>query len=220
MRSFLWLDKHELDIAAGDANDAVRLAPNDARVYSGRGRIRLARREYDAALADFSEAIRHEPRSAGNYGMRGEAAVFRRDQRAIADADEAIRIEPQFRVAFRNRGLAGQALKAVRTGHGRSQQSHPSSIRIAAWFSLVAAVSGRKERVRSALADFERGHPDRPEVSIFVSLSRHGLTEKKAYQKALADYELAIRLDPLDAANHRAKGDLRAAQNKPRQGNH
>ena len=78
MRSLLWLDKRELEIAARDAEEAVRRAPRDPRVYLGRGQIRLARRELDQALADFSEAIRLEPRSAGFYNLRGQGRAAKK----------------------------------------------------------------------------------------------------------------------------------------------
>ena len=51
MRCLLWLDKREFEIALGDAEDAVRLAPNAARVYCARGQVRAARREYEKRSA-------------------------------------------------------------------------------------------------------------------------------------------------------------------------
>ena len=70
MRSLLWLDKRELDIALGDTNDAVRLAREAHQAYAGRGEVRLARREYDQAIADLNEAIRLEPQAAASYNLR------------------------------------------------------------------------------------------------------------------------------------------------------
>ena len=57
MRSLLWLTR-QFDIGLGDAEDAVRLAPKDARARSARGQICLAKRGTTECVADFnSEAI-------------------------------------------------------------------------------------------------------------------------------------------------------------------
>jgi Tfp pilus assembly protein PilF len=63
-------EKKELDIALGDYNEAIRLAPTRAAGYYNRGLIWHAKKEYDKAIADDNEAIRLDPQSARAYNNR------------------------------------------------------------------------------------------------------------------------------------------------------
>ncbi len=74
MRAMIWQwEKHELDIALADYNEAIRLDPNEASVYNSRGVAWRAKQEYDKAIADYSEAIRLDPTYALAYCNRGFA---------------------------------------------------------------------------------------------------------------------------------------------------
>ena len=56
-----------------DCNEALRLDPQFAQAYTGRGIARIKLGELAAAVADFDEAIRLEPQFADAYVGRGHA---------------------------------------------------------------------------------------------------------------------------------------------------
>jgi tetratricopeptide (TPR) repeat protein len=83
------------DKAFDDFYEAIRLDPNYAWGYCGRGATWHCLEEYDKAIADYTEAIRLDPAFVLAYTNRGHA--FREKQAyrpAIADFEEAIRIAP------------------------------------------------------------------------------------------------------------------------------
>jgi tetratricopeptide (TPR) repeat protein len=98
---------HDLDAALGDYNEAIRLAPWKAYVYTNRGLLWFDKKDYDKAIADDSEAIRLDPKDAVAYSNRGTHWCAKKNyERAIADCNEAIRLDPTYAPAFSNRGLA------------------------------------------------------------------------------------------------------------------
>ncbi len=72
--------------------EVIRLDPNEARAYRGRGIAYSAKGDYDDAIADYTEANRLDPKDAVTYAVRGTAYSAKDDyDRAIADFTDAIR---------------------------------------------------------------------------------------------------------------------------------
>jgi hypothetical protein len=68
MRAMIWQrEKKEPDVALGDYNKAIQLAPTEAFIYVHRGIAWSDKKEYDKAIADFNEAIRIDPKLALAY---------------------------------------------------------------------------------------------------------------------------------------------------------
>ena len=101
-------DKHDLDRALADFDQAVRLDPNYANAFNNRGIAWQAKGNLDRAIADHSEAIRLDPKDkAGAYRFRSIAWRLKGDvDRATADASQAIRLYPDYNAAYVARGLA------------------------------------------------------------------------------------------------------------------
>ncbi|MEG3959698.1 tetratricopeptide repeat protein, partial [Microcoleus sp. herbarium2] len=84
-----------------DFNEAIRLNPNDAEAYNGRGAVRYDQGDIEGAIADFNEAIRLEPNYADAYYKRGYVRSQQGDkQGALADYNEAIRLNPNYAEAY------------------------------------------------------------------------------------------------------------------------
>jgi tetratricopeptide (TPR) repeat protein len=88
-------NNRQLDPAIADLTEAIRLAPNDHRLYIDRAKLFHTIIDRDRAIADLSEAIRIDPNSHEAYQERGETYRDKGDyDRAIADFSAAIRLEP------------------------------------------------------------------------------------------------------------------------------
>ncbi len=97
--------QRDFDQAIASYTEAIRLDPQRAGAYVGRGVSRRAKGDVDGAIADHSEAIRLDPRSVSAYVNRGIARRSKGDMDgAIADYTEAIRLNPRDAVAYNNRG--------------------------------------------------------------------------------------------------------------------
>ena len=68
-----WNGKSEYDRAIEDFTESIRLQPDYAGAYRGRGFAWHGKGEYDQALKDNTEVIRLQPDDAGGYCGRGNA---------------------------------------------------------------------------------------------------------------------------------------------------
>jgi lipoprotein NlpI len=95
----------DLDGAMEDINKAVRMDPNDAKIYYIRGLIKSDKGDFAGGMEDFSRAIELNPKDAKMYNYR---AAFKRDMGdlggAIEDCNKAIELSPLYGDAYDNRG--------------------------------------------------------------------------------------------------------------------
>ena len=171
---------------------------------------------------------------------RRSLAAKKEYDKATADFNEAIRLDPKYPTAYNNRGLVcGQA--RIRQGHRRFQRGHQARPEIHASRTATAAAPGTLRRnttrrsptstrpsdstpntpspTTTAAAPGERRRSTtrpsptstRPSGSTRIHLAyiNRGSAwhAKKEYNKAIADYTEAIRLDPKDACLLRNRGD-------------
>ena len=90
------LGSKNYDAAIHYSNEGIRLYPNDALYYFGRGEAYHYKGDYDRAIADYTSAIRLDPNRASYYKDRGDVYYGKRDyDRAIDDYTSAIRLDPK-----------------------------------------------------------------------------------------------------------------------------
>ena len=88
-------------------SEAIRLSPDDAVSYFGRGDARRDNKDLQGALEDYDEAVRLKPDYAQVRVNRGNARRTNKDlQGALEDYDEAIRLSPYDFFAYSCRGRA------------------------------------------------------------------------------------------------------------------
>ena len=63
--------KGEFDKAIADFTEAIRLNPQFAWAYWGRGHVYEVNRDFDKAIADFTESIRLDPRQCRSLYWAG-----------------------------------------------------------------------------------------------------------------------------------------------------
>ena len=88
-----------------DLDDAVRLDPENVEVLEVRGMLSASRDHYASAIADFTKVIELGKRAASTYKRRGKIHYMSGDAvSALADFDEALRLQPEFPEASYFRG--------------------------------------------------------------------------------------------------------------------
>ena len=94
-RGNVYRDSEQLDRAAADYGEAIRLAPTDARGWRNRGMIRLYRGDNKGGLADYDKALQYDPADVFSWNNRGQARLRLGDrQGAIADFRKALELRP------------------------------------------------------------------------------------------------------------------------------
>ena len=120
--------------------------------------------------------------------------------KAIADYTEAIRLDPKYAEAYYNRGSGLQLQGRDRQGHRRLHRGHPARPEGCRGVLQPGQCLLRKGRTRQGHRRLHRGHPARPEVWPRRTTTGAWPTATRAsYDKAIADFTEAIRLDPKDA---------------------
>ena len=197
-RGYVYFAKKDYARAIADYDRAIKVDPKDALIYHNRGLAYSDTRDFDRAIADFSEAIKLDPNYAVALNKRGIAYYAKRDyDRAIADFErggparpEICRgvLQPRQRVCRE----AGQDDRAI------ADYDAPSA--------LDAAIRLRLRQSRRRLR--EQGRPRSRARRLLESLrldptnandfNRRGVAYygKKDYDRAIADYDQAIKLNP------------------------
>ncbi len=100
-------ENDDLEAALAKINEAVNLAPNDARGYVQRGMVLGGLDKLDEAITDFNFAINYAPNDPTGYNARG--ITFTRKgqfEQAIRDFNKALEIKPDYTQALTNRAIA------------------------------------------------------------------------------------------------------------------
>ena len=98
------LNRYEEALAAYE--QAIRLDPNDALAYRGKGDALYYLARLGEALAAYEQAIRLDPNDALAYRGKGFALfVLLRFEEALAAFEQAIRLDPNDALAYRGKGI-------------------------------------------------------------------------------------------------------------------
>jgi tetratricopeptide (TPR) repeat protein len=90
------IKEEDTDRAIADYGEAIRLNPEDATAYVGRGSAYLAKGDGDRAIADLDKAIRLNPEYSWVYRIRGIAYLFGDSlAKAYADFKVASELDPK-----------------------------------------------------------------------------------------------------------------------------
>jgi len=146
------------------------------------------------------------PKDAMEYEARGTAYHFTERQRAIADYSEAIRLDPNYALAYHNRGRA----YVEKNEHDRAIADYSEAIRLDPKYA--AACEGRglayfyKKEYDRAIADYSEVIRLDPKYAAAYHNRGRAYVEKNERDRAIADYSEAIRLDPKNMDAYLSRG--------------
>ena len=174
----------------------------------------------EAAIIDCTQSINSGKWKgrylAAFYSNRAAAYHDKGDlDRAVADLNEAIRLDPKLAMAFNNRGAAYNE----QGDNDRAIADYNEAIRIDPKLAMAFTNRGNAYHDKGdndrAIADYNEAIRLNPKSGMAFHNRAVAYLEKDELDRAIADYSEAIRIDPEDAsafngrgAAYRAKGDF------------
>ena len=184
--------------ALADFDEAIKLDPKFAAAYFGRG---LARswEDLDRKIADFSETIRLDPKFVEACEHRGSRLLPTR-RTTTAPSPSTARRSSSTRNAARLTSSAAHTHFTKRTTTAPSPTTTKRSGSSRATPSPTATAAScipRQEGLRPRPRRLQRGDQARSEKRLRLQQPRpRVLRTRKDYDRAIADYSEAIKLDP------------------------
>ncbi|HKP05154.1 MAG TPA: tetratricopeptide repeat protein [Chthoniobacterales bacterium] len=232
-RGYAYHLKGELDKALADYAECLRYDENAAWVYFNRGLIYSQRKEWAKAAEDFNECVRCEPKNSYAYFRRGAALLELHDlDGALASFDSAISINSDLAEAYSARARIHQlkgdtaradadALHAMQlaprvpainsTPRRRNPNPLVSELRSAA---QVAQISRRYDEAIDLCNKALEANPNNFQTSIILDIRGSSYAGKGDWDRALRDYEEAVRLEPTNADALTNRGNAYAHKNE------
>jgi tetratricopeptide (TPR) repeat protein len=216
MRARLLLYKNELDLALPSLDKAIRLQPDQARLYVTRGLVHSRRQQPERAIEDCDKAIRLEPRSAQAYVVRAGAWLAKNElDRARADLEQVLRLD-HVNPPAPERGAAGADAQGEKNPGEKGAQARPFQADPRTAAELVARGNDllASREYDDAFADFTEAIKLDPNCApAFIGRGR--VWARKHYRdRELADYSVAIRIEPNNASYRVARGESWSAQGR------
>lgn len=188
----------DYEASAGTYATLMRLFPKFDRAYLGRAKLKLAQTDTIAALSDINRSIELSKNNSTAYVMRAEIEMksVHDIPAAIADMDEAIKLEPHFAGYFLNRAF----MKYKNDDYFGAMSDYDYALvleptNVIAHFNrglLLAEVSDNDK----ALRDFSYVLKSNP--NHFMARYNRALiyTETGELRKAIADYDIVLQKYP------------------------
>ncbi len=177
-------------------NEAIKLNPNDADAYNGRGATYVNLKNYKQAIVDYNKAIKLNPKYARLYYNRGIVySDLKQYDKAIADYSKAIKLNPYYYWAYNNRGITYNALqqydKAI-SDYTKAIQIMPNDFGA---YHNRGKVYYNLEQYDKAISDFNKAVELNPKF--FQAYNSRGVVygDLMQYDKAISDFNKAIELN-------------------------
>ena len=207
-RANVWQARKEFDIAIADYNEAIRLEPNEAVHFVGRGIAWNDKKEYDKAIADYNEAIRLDPKDAvrllqPRQRLERQEGVRQGHRRLQRGHPARSRATPRPTSTAATPGATRRSTTRPSPTTTRPSGSTPSTPSP----TTTAASPGRTRRSTTRPSPTTtRPSGSIPKYACAYHNRGYAWYGKKEYDKAIADYNEAIRLDPKDAMAYYNRG--------------
>jgi|GEM_PF-1156587 len=179
------------------------LAQGDSSALLDKGMQAARQGNYDGAIAAYDAALLINDKLHKPIAYAGRAAALNHKgeyDKAIADCNEALRLQPAYADAFNNRGLAYY----YKDDHGNAMKDYNEAIRLDPKLAMAYYNRGtiylQSAEYDKAISDLNNALSLDPKQPGAYNNRGRVYFEKGDYDKAIADYTGAIRQKPADSA--------------------
>jgi serine/threonine protein kinase/tetratricopeptide (TPR) repeat protein len=190
-------EAEQYDKAVADYTEAIRLKPDYAEAYNGRGQSYFKLKQYDKAISDYSDAIRIKADFTEAYSNRAFAYTrVGQFEKAIADCNDAIRIKPDFAEAYKNRANPHNSLQQYEDAINDSNEAIRLKPDYAEAYANRATGYNGLKQYDKAIADCEEASRLKPDLFQAYVIRGSTYNFQGKFDKAVSDFTEAIRRQP------------------------
>jgi tetratricopeptide (TPR) repeat protein len=189
----------------------LRLDPKNDRAYLGVAQLKLAQKDTTTALENINKSLELSKNNSSAYVMRSMIEMnFKKDfKSALADMDEAIKLEPHYAGYFINRAFMKYHLDdyfGAMSDYDYAVGLDPTSIEAHFNRGLLLTEVGENNK---AITDFSyvlKSEPDQ-----FLARYNRALLFFKTgqYKSAVSDYNVVLKKYPAFEAGYMARGEAK-----------
>ncbi len=196
------LKRYSESVAAYDK--AIALDPQDFSLYLIKGFALLQLKDIQEALSTLNQSLQIKPTPTA-YASRGSIyfLFFQREpQKAIADINKALELQPDYNMAYAMRGNVYASLGNIQQALADLNQAIQIKPEEAHHYFFRGQVYKKIKDYPKAIADFKKAielEPQNPEH--YVTRGSYYLLELKDRPKAIEDYTKAAELAPEGSFN-------------------
>ena len=190
-------------------DQAIKIDPDIAEIYSNRGIALHDLKQFDAAIASYDKAIALRPDYTEAYNNRGNVfQALKQFDAAIASYDKAIALRPNYAEAYNNRGNVFQALKqfdAAIASYDKAIALRPNYAE--AYFDRGHALQEIKQ-FDAAITSYDKAIALRPDYAEAYDSRGNTFKDLKKYDAALTSCDKAISRNPNYAEAYVTRGNV------------
>ena len=187
--------------------EAIKLNPNNAYAYYGRGTAYDELKQHERAIQDFNKAIELNPNYDYAYNNRGVAYKnLGQYEQAIQDYNKAIELNPNLAEAYSNRGETYRNLKQYEwaiADYNKAIQLNPNND--IAYYNRGLAYDGLGQKER-AIKDYNKTIELNPNFAMAYNNRGNAYYSLGQNKRAIQDYDKAIQLNPNLAIAYNNRG--------------
>ncbi|MBO7609670.1 MAG: tetratricopeptide repeat protein [Muribaculaceae bacterium] len=211
----------EYDAAQESYDALLRLDSKNDRAYLGLAHLNLSRKDTARALEDITRSLELSKKNANSYVLRAEILMRHKEDyaAALADMDEAIKLEPHYAGYFINRAFMKYKLDdyfGAMADYDYAISLNPSTMEGHFNRGLLLAEVGENNKAIDDFSYVLKGQPDN-----FMALYNRAMLyfNTGQYRKAIADYDKVLEKYPKFEAGYMARGEAKRKMGDARGGN-
>jgi tetratricopeptide (TPR) repeat protein len=165
----------------------------------------------EEAVAFFTKAIEAKPRDPFLYAMRAKILLEEGDdlEQALADCDQAIRLDPKAGSVYGNRAAIWSAQREFDKAIADDTEAIRLDPKDSAAYRDRGAAWVAQQEFDKAVADLTQAIRLDPQDADAFGIRGSMWSSKREHDKAIADYSEVIRLDPKNPDAYIARGVVR-----------